>query len=353
MSPHTLSSTLKIVYLLLFFLLFALAFLILKPFLVPLGWALVLAISTWPLYRRLQRLLPSRPGLTSTMMCLGISVVLLLIVVPVSYQLSWEAKSASNFFSELYTAKNLQFPALLKENELIGERLIELENKWNTHRVEVLEHLLSYQNQILTIIKVAARGLGKTIFVVFVTIFSVFFLFRYGEDLTARLTRACRNLGGESLVHLIELVHSTIQATVYGVLLTSIVQGILAGVGFYIVGAPAPVLLGILTSFLSFIPFGPPFLYVPIALYMIFSDSWVWGLFLLAWSTFLVSMADNVLRPLFISHATSMSLLLVLLGILGGIAAFGLIGVFVGPVVIAVCQKVWIEFTDPQPEKLG
>jgi predicted PurR-regulated permease PerM len=284
-------------------------------------------------------------------MCLVITLVVLLIIIPITYQLSTEAKVASNYLTDIYNQESINFPDSLKSLPLVGKKVVQLETEWNTHRALLLEHVLSYQNQILTVVKLAAKGLGKTLFILFIAIFSAFFLFRYGNELATRLTRACRNVGGSTLEHFIELVHGTIQATVYGVLLTSLVQGILAGIGFYIVGAPAPVLLGIVTAFLSFIPFGPPFLYVPIALYLIFATgSWIWGVFLLVWGTALVSTADNILRPLFISQATSMSLLLVLLGILGGISAFGLIGVFVGPVVIAICQKIWVEFTEARPE---
>ena len=127
-------------------------------------------------------------------------------------------------------------------------------------------------------------------------------------------------------------------------LLTAAAQGVLAGIGYGVIGAPFPVLLALLTTLSSFIPFGPPFIYVPLALSMALSGtSWITVAVLLIWCVGVVSTLDNLLRPLFISRTTNLSFLLVLFGILGGLASFGMLGVFIGPVVMVLAVHLWDE----------
>jgi predicted PurR-regulated permease PerM len=140
-----------------------------------------------------------------------------------------------------------------------------------------------------------------------------------------------------------------VRGAAYSVLATAIAQGVLAGVGYYVTGAPTPLLLGVLTLFISFVPFGPPFVYIPVTAYLLFGTDlpWYHGVGLAVWGTVVVSTVDNILRPLFISHTTKLSTILVFIGVLGGVASFGLLGVFIGPALIAIAQLFWLELARP------
>jgi Ca2+-transporting ATPase len=189
---------------------------------------------------------------------------------------------------------------------------------------------------------VAARGTGLFLFSVGVTVFTCFYLFRYGEQLATQACAVSYLLGGEEYQRALVLAWNTIGAVLYGVVVAALMQGMLAGIGFYLFGAPLPLLLGSVTVVLGLIPFGPPLLYLPMCGYLIYSGvPWYQVAGLVVWSVAIVSTADNIFRPLFISRATSLPVLFAFFGGLGGIAAFGMIGLFLGPVLLALLQMFW------------
>ena len=200
--------------------------------------------------------------------------------------------------------------------------------------VEISIKVLGHASQILV----------NTLFNIAVMLLCSYFLFRYGKNLMEQLVAVLTYFGGQKCVKVFELIESTIKGVVYGALLTAIAQGILAGIGFYFAGAPMPALFALATVVISFIPFGAPMVYVPLSIYLfsVTQDSYA-GVGLLIYCISVVSTIDNVIRPVFISHAIQISLLLVFVGVVGGIFAFGLIGLFIGPVIIALVQALWKE----------
>jgi predicted PurR-regulated permease PerM len=143
---------------------------------------------------------------------------------------------------------------------------------------------------------------------------------------------------------LLESAYQTVRATLRGVLVTALAQGALAGLAYYVAGIQISLLLTILTVLAALLPFGPPFVYVPVAFMMAGSGySWIAIAVFLVWCIGVVSVVDNLLRPYFISQATRLSFLLVLFGIVGGIASFGFVGVFIGPVVMTLAMHLWSE----------
>ena len=291
-------------------------FTVLRPFLVPLAWAIVIVTSLWPLYARLARRFPERPTLTAALMTGFIGLVIIGVVVPLLGTLSAEiaggAKGASAWFEQNRAGIG---PAI--------ERL----------------PLLS-----------AAKGLLVFTGKMLICLVSAFFLFRHGETLGRDLARALHRIGGERFDRVLGAIQGSIRGGVYGILATAFAQGVLAGLGFLVAGAPAPVLLGLATMVISPVPFGSPLVYLPTALLVIAKSGEILpGLLLALWGIGVVSTIDNVLRPLFISQATSMNLLLVFFGVIGGIISFGFIGIFVGPALLAIAQVLWTEWirTDP------
>jgi predicted PurR-regulated permease PerM len=138
------------------------------------------------------------------------------------------------------------------------------------------------------------------------------------------------------------------QAVLYGLILTALLQGTLAGLGYWAAGIRAPVLLGVVTVILALIPFGAPLVWGSVCIWLLLvGETWA-GAGLALWGMLVVSQIDNLLRPLVISSVTRIPYLLVLFGVLGGISAFGLIGLFLGPITIAVLLAVWREWVGEQ-----
>lgn len=143
------------------------------------------------------------------------------------------------------------------------------------------------------------------------------------------------------------------KAVVWGLIATALAQGLVAGLGYWGAGAPAPVLLGAATALIAMIPFGTPFAWGSIGIWLLMTGDTLGGIGLLLWGILVVSWVDNLVRPMVITNATQVPFLLVMFGVLGGLAAFGLVGLFLGPVILAVLMAVWrewIEESDLRPK---
>jgi predicted PurR-regulated permease PerM len=169
-----------------------------------------------------------------------------------------------------------------------------------------------------------------------IALFVLFFLLRDGDQMMATAVRLIP-ITPERRGQLVDHVAAVTRAVVFGSLLTALVQGVLVGIGFALVGLPSPVVFGAVAAVASLIPFvGTALVWVPAVGVLFLQGRWVAAIFLAAWSVAVVSSADNVVRPLFISGRAQISTLPVFLGLIGGLSAFGPIGLVVGPVVVAL-----------------
>ena len=168
------------------------------------------------------------------------------------------------------------------------------------------------------------------------SILIAFFFFRDGDAILARLRAAGERIAGDRARRLLAVATETTRGVVLGILGTALVQGILMGLGAWMAGIDAAPLLGFLVFLLSPVPVGPPLIWGGAAALLMAQGETGWGIFMLVWGAGLVSTVDNIIRPLIISHGGALPFILVLIGIIGGILAFGFIGVFLGPVLIAV-----------------
>jgi predicted PurR-regulated permease PerM len=277
-----------------------------------------------------------------------LGALLLILLIPLPVQLAIELKE--------FAANLPQFePAALQDKvrtlPIIGQPLGEILATIVSDPMAVSSIIDQHRQAIMAFATGVARGFLSTIAVGFATLVGCFALYLYGETLTQELRTILTRVGGENTAHLLDTVHMTIRGSAYSVLATSVAQGALAGVGYYIAGAPTPLLLAMLTMVVSLIPFGPPFMYVPVSTYLLFFSGlpWYHGIGLIVWGIVVVSTIDNVLRPLFISQTTKLSAMLVLVGVLGGVASFGLLGVFIGPAIIAIAHWMWLELAQQSP----
>ena len=197
---------------------------------------------------------------------------------------------------------------------------------------------------LLIVVAAVGQGMAQVI----LSAFLAFFLLRDASVLSQRLKIGVERLAGERGKHLLQVAGDTVKGVVYGILGTALTQAIVAGLGFWIAGVPGVILLGVLTFFSAVIPFGPPIVWVPATLWLFAQGRPGWGIFMLIWGVFGISGVDNVVRPLIISQGSKMPFVLIFCGVIGGAFAFGLVGVFLGPTLLAVAYRLVDEWSTLQ-----
>lgn len=192
----------------------------------------------------------------------------------------------------------------------------------------------------------AGLALGRGVMEFVLSVALTFFVFRDGAEVAARLRAGLVRIAGDRAHRLLEVAGNTVRGVVYGILGTALVQASMAGLGYAIAGVPGAALLGLATFFLSVVPVGPPMLWVPAAFWLFQHEGTGWALFMLGWG-FGVSSIDNVVKPWLISQGSNLPFLVTFFGVIGGALAFGLIGVFLGPTVVAVTYRLIDEWSSP------
>ncbi|QGM45958.1 AI-2E family transporter [Methylocystis heyeri] len=326
--------------------LLALGYLVVRPFWAPLAWAAILAYLTTPIYRRILRLLEGRPSLAASV---ATTLVLTLLLVPFLSLLLRLPRELSESYREISSAfdEPLVLPEALTHIPVLGPVLDEtLTGFWNDPEVrkqQVKEWLEPWSREIASLV----GGLGRSVAQLAVAVVALFFLYRDGESALGQIRRALHKIVGEMADKYFQAIGATTRAVVFGLLVSALAQGFLAGVGYQIFGIGAPILLGAATAVAAVIPFvGAVSIWAPVALWMLLSGRTGAGLALLAWGAVIVNPTDNILKPLLISGATDIPLALVFIGVMGGLMAFGLVGLFLGPLVLAVLLAIWREWLE-------
>ena len=190
---------------------------------------------------------------------------------------------------------------------------------------------------------------GQGVTQILISTFLAFFLLRDSPQLAARLNVTVERLAGDRGRQLIKVAGNTVSGVIYGILGTAIAQAIVAGIGFTIAGIPGAVLLSVLTFFFAVIPFGPPLIWLPATIWLFANEKHGLSLFMLLWGIFVISSVDNLLRPYLISQGTKLPFALIFCGVIGGALAFGLVGVFLGPTLLAVAFRLIEEWSSEKP----
>jgi predicted PurR-regulated permease PerM len=305
----------------------------LQPFIEVLLWAIVLVIVFYPIHKRIRARVGS-PGWSALLSCL---LVIVTIVVPLTL-ITFAVVRELTHFAQTFpsNAQSLFDP----NSPYLGRAFA-----WVNQYVDV-EPLRS-QNFVAERLQgisgaIAARALGFVggalgfVVEVFFVIFTMYYLFRDGE----RLRAAVHNLMPleDSKAHeIIDRTGEVIGASVYGVLVIATIQGTLGGLAFWALGLPSPLLWGVVMIFLSMIPMAGSFIvWVPAAIYLGVTGHWGKAIALAAWGMFAIGMVDNVLRPKLVGERTRLHELLIFFSVLGGLQVFGIIGLVLGPVIVAI-----------------
>jgi predicted PurR-regulated permease PerM len=317
--------------------------LVLLPFVSALLWAVVLSSSSWPLYRRLVKLLGGRRTLAASLMALAMICVILLPFVIIGATLGENVKELTTATQRWLDAGPPEPPKWLAKVPGVGPQATEYWQSLAADSSKLLAVAKRFIEPMSRWLLKVGLALGRGLLELALSILIAFFLFRDGGKAAEHLGTAVERIAGERGKHLLALAANTVRGVVYGILGTALVQAVIAGIGFFIAGVPGAGVLALLTFFLSVVPVGPPLIWLPAALWLFQQGSTGWGIFMLIWGMG-VSSVDNFVKPWLISQGSSMPFLLIFFGVIGGALAFGFIGVFIGPTLLAVGYRLVAEW---------
>lgn len=324
-------------------LIFGFTFWVLSPFFASLAWAGILAYVTWPLHQKLLEYMPQRQNVAALVMTVAIAATLLLPMVWVMFAVSADVAAATQTIRQLSIEGLPPLPPAVatwpggawfarQYQTVVGDP------EWLRAQIGVLG-----LNDGASL-KALAGGFGRLAAKFGLAVLALFFLYRHGVSVLAQFRGVATRWLGEVARSYIQAVGVTVRAVVFGIVLTALAQGVLAGLGYWEAGISAPALWGMITALVSMIPFVGPVVWIGLSLSLLAHGETQAAIGVFVWGAVVVSSIDNLIRPLVISGPTRIPFLLVFLGVLGGINAFGLIGLFLGPVLLAVSVAIWREW---------
>jgi predicted PurR-regulated permease PerM len=331
-----------------------LLWLIFRPFVGPILWAGLLAFMLFPVNTVLRRRLRGRKGVAALLLTLA---VLFGVIVPTVFLGTLFAKQVAELagkVSALGARYQIEKPMDLFRIPALDRAVRWIDAKTPVTAAEVQQWLVDASKTALDVALASSKVLLLGALGVFASLllmlFILYFFFRDGDDMASEFLGVLPVPAGRK-ARLVEHLSSVTKAVVYGSLLTSLVQGALIGLAFEVCGLPSPVVFGVIAAIASLLPVGgTAFVWLPGAIVLAAQGRWVWAVVLAAWGALIVGSADNVLRPFLISGRAEISTLPIFFGVLGGIGAFGPIGMFLGPVVVALALAV-VRFAKDEPDK--
>lgn len=320
-----------------------LGFRVMDPFIVPLLWAGILGFVSWPAYKWLLRVLHGRAVVAGLLMTTAISLAVIVPLAWLGIVLRLEVVHAYHEIERLL-AGGVQLPPAIARLPWVGEQLREL-----TERAQQDPHALGLELRKVTDhsfdeIALLVGGITRNAVKLLLAVVSLFFVYRGGESFASQVARVLGKVLGPRVDNYLQAIGQTVKAVVYGLVLAATVQGVLVGLGYWIAGSGAPVFLAALTTVCGLIPFAVPALLIGVVLWLVIAGHTVAGVALAIWGSIVVGWTDHIVRPFLISREAQIPFLLVMFGVLGGLAAFGLVGLFIGPVILAVLLAIWREW---------
>jgi predicted PurR-regulated permease PerM len=330
---------------------------ILSPFLSSIIWAILLAIVLYPLFQKFQRLFKKREVLSALLMTMLVLIVIVLPFTLLMVSLASDAVDIYHQVEEMIETGQLQaYFEKIKEIPILNWILAGLGQHIDLSQTNPLPLLLKNINRISTFVfnqtTVLLKGLSTLIVGFFFTLLSLYYLFKDGSHLFGRLKEIIP-LPPRERDLLIQRFEDMIYATIYGGILIAMIQGVLGGLSFWILGLPSPIFWGSAMALFSFIPIGgTALIWAPTAVILLIGGDVLKGILLLGIGVFVISMVDNLLKPFFISTRTNIHPLLLFFAVLGGIQAFGLIGLVAGPLIATLfLTLIEIYIQGIKPEK--
>ncbi|KTD61363.1 AI-2E family transporter [Legionella spiritensis] len=323
----------------------ALALFIVHRFIPSILWAAIITIATYPLYRRWKRLFWGNENWSALLFTILLGLLLLL---PLSWLVSILVKELQFFINYLHTINRVggQAPEIFHHIPGIGNELIAYWDS-NIGQPGSLKYLLSNLHLSLTpasyYIKQVGVNLAHRGFQLGFTLLTLFFFYRDGDKLFQQINHIGEYCLGPRWFRYSDRLPSALRSTVNGTILVGLGVGFLMGIAYVLVGFPAPTLLGFITAFAAMIPFVVPLVFAIVALILLASGSMVGAIIVVVWGTLVMFVADHFVKPVLIGGAIQLPFLPVLFGILGGLETLGILGLFIGPMIMVLFITLWQE----------
>ena len=323
-------------------------FLVLAPFLGAILFAGVLCLSTWPAYTWLRDRWRGRSALAALALVLAMAVALILPVSLAAQSLvvhsAGMVEAVRGYLDGSATA---ELPRFVRELPLVGSMINDYWQLLLQSREELVALGKRLADPAKTMLVAMGTAMGSGLVQISLALFVAFFFYRDGDRVKNLLaTSLVRLAGPEHGPMMVATAQSAVKGVVYGLIGTAFAQALVALVGFLIAGVPGALLLAALTFVLSLVPMGPVFIWGGAAAWLYFQGHTGWAIFMVVYGVAVISSVDNFIKPILMSRAGNLSMMLVVLGVFGGAIAFGFIGLFIGPALLAVgwnLIKTWLE----------
>src|SRR5262252_10432651 len=327
---------------------------VLRPFATAILFGAILAIAAWPLRDFLLRC-GLRRGLTATLLLLLALALFALPMMAVAPSLAEHLTQGADRLQD-YFASAPTVPSWLAGLPVVGERLARAWDKAMLAQGGIRAVLEPYSASLRQVFVGAAKALAESVLQIILSLVVAALFWVSGDVLAARLREFLRKLCGETAVAALDVAAGAVRGVAYGVVGTAAIQAIVMAIGLVVAGVPGAALLGFVTLLLALSQIGAPLIIVVwggAAVWLFGQDQQGWGIFLIVWGL-IVSMMDNVIKPWLIGFGVAMPMSLTILGVFGGFVAFGFLGLFIGPTLIAVgftLLEAWSGTPAAQPER--
>jgi predicted PurR-regulated permease PerM len=323
---------------------------VLRPFLISIAWAFLIVVATWPVLLKLQTQLWGRRGLAVAIMT---AALLLIVFIPLTLAVLTIINNAEDITARIKSLAALTVsppPDWVKRIPLAGVRLSARWQEFASLTSEERSVMAApYARKALEWFLVQAGSIGIMMLNFLLTVIIAAIMYAKGELAAAGILSFARRLAGEHGEKVAVLAAKAIRGVALGIVLTSLIQATLGGIGLAVTGVPAAALLTAVMFMLCLAQIGPALVLVPAVIWLYMKDGALWGTVLLVLSI-LAGTVDNIIRPLFIKKGANLPLIMVFAGVIGGLVAFGIVGIFIGPVVLAVTYtllKAWVSAGEP------
>ena len=326
---------------------------VLTPFMTALFWAAVLAFATWPAMQYLTRVLKGNVSLAAGLLTAGWVFIVAGPLVLLGFNIADHIRTGTELIKNLRMTGLPETPEWLVDVPMVGDRLVELWQTLDQQGAALLAATKPYMGQTGNWLLARSASIGAGILELALSLLLVFFFYRDGPRLAHFAKSLVRRLIKERADYYIDLVAGTVLRVVNGVIGTAAAQAAIALFGFLVAGIPGALFLAALTFMLSLIPMGPPLVWGPAVTWLFFQGEYGMAIFLLLWGFLVISSVDNFLKPYLISRGGNLPLVVVLMGVFGGLFAFGFMGLFLGPTLLAVAYSLvsdWIASNHPKIE---
>jgi predicted PurR-regulated permease PerM len=354
MTPGTQADIVRTMLAVLFIsLLIGVTFYIMEPFLIALIWATMIVVTTWPMMLGIQHRLFNKRWIANTIMTL---LLLLVLIVPLTLSIVSIIDHSDDIAAWAKGLGSMSLPPAprwLTDIPLVGPKLA---TRWQQFallgQAEVAARLAPHAKTLMHWLLQRAGSLGMMLVQFVLTAIISAVLYGTGEKAATGVLRFAKKLSGHYGEDAVIIAGKSIRGVALGVVVTALVQAILAGLGLWVSGVPAPLILTGVAFVLCIAQVGPGLVLIPAIIWLYYNDQTLWGSIMIPWAI-LCGTIDNFIRPILIKKGADLPLLLIFAGVIGGLIAFGVVGLFIGPVMLAVTYNLlgaWVNMVEPEPE---